>query len=224
MKLLFVQKTHELPSNISAFLEKEGCQVDKLSLTKSSEKISNTEYDCIILLIGNNFEKYVHIIEQLNNKNRTDGLIIISENDSLELMINCFDLGIDDFLVYPFQIPALFARLKAVVRRRKFNTKRKLYFSNLTIDFHLKKIYVMGKEVNFTLMEYEIILYLFANENQPKTGKSLVQYLWSDSPNNIKLNNVLFTHIKNIRVKLKESKAKIVIKNNYGVGYQIEEL
>jgi len=224
MKILLIEHKQLSLAELASYITKQEDKVTVLSINNAFEKITNTEYDCVVLSVRKNIEEWVQIVELLNNKNRTDGLIIISENSSLEFMVNCFDLGIDEFLAQPFQIPVLYARLKAVVRRRKFNTKRNFYFSNLMIDFHLKKIYVIDKEVNFTLMEYQIILHLFSNKNQPKSKESIVQYLWDESLSEIKLNNVLFTHIKNIRMKLKKAKAKVNIKNNYGLGYQIKEL
>lgn len=209
------------------FLEKEGCRVTVLPKSKAFEKIKSSIdiFDCIILSIGRQLTNELQIIEQLNNNdNRKDGIIVISENISTSFTLHCFSMGIDDFLGTSFKIPILFARIKAVVRRKQFNVKNKFQFSNLKIDFQLKTIYVSNNAVNFTQMEYEILMYLLANKDSVIERNLLIKYIWGDSSGDITSYEFLFTHIKNIRKKLKLAKAKIVINNNYGVGYQIEEI
>ncbi|MDO9186221.1 MAG: response regulator transcription factor [Bacteroidia bacterium] len=224
MKLLIVEQEQQLLTELSSFLKKEDCQVTALPLAKASEKIKSSEFDCVIISIGKETEIELQLVEQLNNENRTDGVIIISENNSLEFMVRCFDLGADDFVETPFQIPALYARLKAVIRRKKFNAKSKLYFANLVIDFYLKKVYVWDKAINLTKKEYEILLHLIANKNSSITKESIAEYVWGEYLKKIDSYDFLFAHIKNLKNKLKIAKAELVIKNIYGVGYQIEEL
>lgn len=224
MKLLLVEQEQQSLSELTSFLKKEECQVNVLIPAKASETIKFCEFDCVIIAIGKQNEKELQLVEQLNNENRTDGVIIISENNSLEFMVHCFDLGADDFLEAPFQIPALYARLKAVIRRKKFNAKSKLYFANLVIDFYLKKVYVWDKVINLTKKEYEILLHLIANKNSSVTKESITEYVWGDSLKSMDSYDFLFAHMKNLKNKLKSAKAELVIKNMYNIGYQIEEL
>lgn len=224
MKLLLVEQEQQPLVELSSFLKKEDCKVSVSILADAVEKIRNSEFDCVIISINKQTEKELQLVELLNNENRTDGVIIISENKSPEFMVHCFDLGADDFLEAPFQIPVLYARLKAVIRRKKFNAKSKLYFANLVIDFYLKKVYVWDKTINLTKKEYEILLHLIANKNSSITKESIAEYVWGDYLKNIDSYDFLFAHIKNLKNKLKLAKAELVIKNIYGVGYQIEEL
>lgn len=224
MKLLLIEQKQQPLSELSSFLKEEECQVTILPLIKASEKIKSNEFDCVIISIGRETIKELQLVELLNNENRTDGVIIISENNSPEFMVHCFDLGADDFLEAPFQIPVLYARLKAVIRRKKFNAKSKLYFANLVIDFYLKKVYVWDKAINLTKKEYEILLHLIANKDSSITKESIAEYVWGEYLKNIDSYDFLFAHIKNLKNKLKVAKAELVIKNIYGVGYQIEEL
>lgn len=224
MKLLLVEHEKYPFVELSSFLKREDCQVAVLPLAKAYEKIKISEFDCVVISIGEEKEKELQLIELLNNENRTDGVIIISEDCTPEFIVHCFDLGADDFLESPFQIPVFFARLKAVIRRKKFNAKSKLYFANLVIDFYLKKVYVWDKAINLTKKEYEILLHLIANKNCSITKESIAEYVWGDYLKNIDSYDFLFAHIKNLKNKLKIAKAELVIKNTYGLGYQIEEL
>lgn len=224
MKLLLI-KQDKLPLiELATFLEKDGCRVTMSSLTKAVEKIKNDVFDCVIITIGKQHIKELQLVDLLNKGNRKDGIIIISENISTEFTLSCFSAGIDDFLSTSYKLSILLARIKAVVRRKQFNSKRNFYFTNLIVDFQLKTMYVSNKSINFTQMEYEILMYLLANKNGVIDRNLLIQHIWGDSLGNITSYEFLFTHIKNIRKKLKLAKAEFVINNNYGVGYQIEEI
>lgn len=224
MKLLLVKHNKQSLTKLASFLKKEGCLVTTLPSSKAFGKIKNEVFDCVIISISKELTKEIQLVELLNNEDRKEGIIIVSENNSNEFIVHCFDLGIDDFIESSFQIPVLYARLKAVVRRKKFNAKRKFHFTNLVVDFQLRAIHISNKVVNFTQMEYDILMYLLANKNGITDRNLLIQDIWSDTLGIIIYYEVLFTHIKNIRKKLKLAKAQFMINNNYGVGYQIEKL
>lgn len=224
MKLLLVKQDKQSLTELSSFLEKEGCLITTLPLSKASEKVKDEIFDCVIISIGKQLTKEFQLVEQLNDDGRKDGIIIISENTTTSFTLHCFDLGIDDFLSFSIKIPILYARLKAVVRRKQFNAKRKFHFANLVVDLQLKTMHVSNKAINFTQMEYDILMYLLANKNGIIDRNLLIQHIWGDGLGNITSYEFLFTHIKNIRKKLKLAKAEFVINNNYGVGYQIKEI
>lgn len=224
MKLLFVENEINVPEELKSILKKEECQVSILSISKSQTKITSNEYDCIIVLTQEPTEDIHALISDLNIENRTDGIIIISDAKDTEFVVRCFDLGADDFCEYSTPAPILNAKINAVVRRKKYNAKSKLYFANLVIDFYLKQVYVWDKKVNLTKKEYDILLYLIANKDSSVTKESIAEYVWGDYLKNIDSYDFLFAHIKNLKNKLKAAKGELVIKNVYGVGYQIEEL
>ncbi len=89
MKLLLVEQEHQPLVELSSFLKKEDCQVTVSTLTKATEKIKNAEFDCVLISIGTQTEKELQLVEQLNTENRTDGVIIISDDNSPEFMVHC---------------------------------------------------------------------------------------------------------------------------------------
>jgi DNA-binding response OmpR family regulator len=165
MKLLLVKQDKQALAELALFLKKEGCLLTTLTPSKASEKIKDEVFDCVIILIRKQLTKEIQLVELLNDEDRKESIVIISENNSNEFIVHCFDLGIDDFIEPSFQMPVIYARLKAVVRRKQFNAKRKFHFSNLIVDFQLKTMHVSNQAVNFTQMEYDILIYLLANKN-----------------------------------------------------------
>lgn len=224
MKVLFVEHEINVPQDLKSTLKKEECQIEVLPVEKACLMLSSKEYDCIVILTHQPSQPIQEIISQLNSGNRTDGIIVISDTKDTEFIVRCFDLGADDFCEYSTPTQILNAKINAVIRRKKYNAKSKLYFANLVIDFYLKQVFVWDKKVNLTKKEYDILLYLIANKDSSVSKESIAEYVWGDYLKNIDSYDFLFAHIKNLKNKLKVAKGELVIKNVYGVGYQIEEL
>ncbi|MBL7922269.1 MAG: response regulator transcription factor [Bacteroidia bacterium] len=224
MKLLFIENEISVPEELKSILKKEECNFEVLSLGKASSKFNNNEFDCIVFFTKSSTLNVLESISQLNTENRTDGIMVVSDIKETDFIVKCFDLGADDFCEYSTPAVVLNAKINAVVRRKKYNAKSKLYFANLVIDFYLKQVCVWDKKINLTKKEYDILLYLIANKESSVTKESIAEYVWGDYLKNIDSYDFLFAHIKNLKSKLKTAKGELVIKNIYGIGYQIEEL
>ena len=189
----------------------------------ASEKVHLYEYDCILLHCNLGDEAAEALVSEIDNSHRDCGLIIISDEDSVASKIDALNAGADDYLAIPYHPDELKARILAIVRRRKFNTRHKIHFANIVIDLGLKNVFVWDHAVALTRKEYEILLYFIMNKNRTISSLMLAEYLWSEESEN-KDANLLISHIKNLRKKLKTAKAELEIRNIYSVGYQIIEL
>lgn len=205
-------------------------QVEEYSCTlthrynEAEEWLSLYEYDCILLSDEWKEQGVLRLLDLLERNNKTDGVIIISTNQQSEQRVKLLDHGADDVLSFPFEDSELLARIRAVIRRKKFNTKTKLYFANLVIDFQTKSVKVWDTPVNLTKKEYEILLFLISKKNIVSSKTELSEYLWGGEVEELDSFNILFAHLKNLRKKLSTAKAEVEIKNHYGIGYQIIEL
>ena len=225
MKVLIVEPEKSLRLELETFLSNESYVWESTSnYQQASEKISLYEYDCIVLNSQLADGNALSLLKELNESQKSDGLLIISTINSAEDRVRALDLGADDYMTIPFHFPELHARIQAIIRRKKFNTKNKLYLGNLVIDFKTKKVQVWNNDIPLTKREYEMLLYLISNKDKVVSNTMLSEYLWGDETENLESNNSLAAHIKNIRKKLSQAKAELEIKNVYGVGYQIIEL
>lgn len=225
MKIVLIDTDQVLSEEVRSFLSLQQfiCEVES-NFIAAFEKISLYEYDCILIGLDSSKNSSFRLLNQLNTTARSEGILIYSRQASLEDKLNAFELGADDFIEAPFNLYELTARINAIIRRKKFNTKNKLYFANLVIDFQLKKVFVWNNPLNLTRKEYEILLYLIGNKNRIVSKDRLIEYLWGNEAESLDSYDFLFAHIKNLRKKLKDAKAEIEIKNSYKMGYQIIEL
>ena len=199
------------------------CEFAK-SIKEASEKLYLYQYDCVVLEIDSAESETFKLLKSCAEENKSEGLIALSSNSILENKVNILNAGADDFLTIPFQFEELFARIRAVIRRKRFDTRAKLYLGNLVIDLLQNTALAWDKDLNLTKKEYELLLFLIANKTRTLTKTTLSEYLWGDQADNMDSYNLLFAHIKNLRKKLQQSKTELEIKNVYGVGYQIIEI
>lgn len=225
MKILIVEDEKNLLSILKDFLSREKYSFDAVSTYKeASEKIFLFNYDCVLLDINLPDESGFKILDELKKVNKSDGVIIISARNSLDDKIKGLNLGADDYLTKPFHLSELNARIQAVIRRKKFETGRKIIFSNIEIDLSQISARVNDQPASLTKKEFDILQHLIANKNSVVSKNSLIEYIWGDYVDNALSIDLLATHLKNLKRKLKQANASAEIRNVYGVGYQIVEL
>ncbi len=225
MKVLIIEDLQNGLTRYERNFKDEGYVCDCVNgYVEGAEKISFSEYDCILLNYKKDSIEIVRFLQLLENTNRREGLIVVSSEASTEKKVMLFNLGVDDYVTIPFEFAELDARIKAVTRRKLFQTKNKVYFANLSIELDTRTVLVWSTPINFTRKEYEIFLYLIANKDKVVEKIILAEYLWGNETDYMDSFNILSAHIKNIRKKMKDTKVEAEIKNSYGVGYQIIEL
>ncbi|MDB5257462.1 MAG: basR [Chitinophagaceae bacterium] len=194
-----------------------------VSFDQASEKVHLYEYDCL-LLYSNQYKHWHPLLVELTLQNKTSGLILLTPEISVEEKVKAFNAGADDCLSIPYHIDELKARIVAIVRRKKFNARHLIHFANTVIDLGSKSVCVWNNPIALTPKEYDILLYLVMNRHKAVQTIHIAEYLWGESWDTKESNNLLITHIRNLRKKMMLAKAELEIKNIYAVGYQIIEL
>jgi len=190
----------------------------------ASEQVQLYEYDCIILQYKHADDAVKNLLIEINTKIKDVGLIILSEALSVSNKIEFLNTGADDCLSIPYDSEELKARILAIIRRKKFNTRNSIHIANVVIDIATQSICVWDKPVVLTRTEYDLFLFLIMNKSTTLSQAKLADYLWGDSAEDKEASNLLISHIKNLRKKLKQAKAELEIKNSYGIGYTLIEL
>jgi DNA-binding response OmpR family regulator len=225
MKILIIEDEIELLIVVSNYLTKENyiCELAD-NFQKAEEKLSIYEYDIILLDItlpdGNGLE-LLKLIGKLKSK---AGVIIISAKNSTDDKIHGLDLGADDYMTKPFQLSELNSRIKALIRRRQFDGSNLLKFNEISINTDSKSILVNDKELTFTKKEYDLLLFFFINQNRVITKEVLAEHLWDDNIDLADNYDFIYTHLNNIRKKIKMAGGTDYIKTIYGMGYKFTEL
>jgi two-component system, OmpR family, response regulator CiaR len=224
MKILVVEDETDLLDVLVDFLSKENYSYDAVTTYReASEKVELYDYDCILLDINLPDRSGFKLLDDLHEIKKIEGVIIISARDSIDDKIKGLNLGADDYLTKPFHLSELNARIQAVVRRKKFETTRKITFSNLVLDLPKLLAFVNNEDLGLTKKEFDVLQHLIANKNIVVSKNSLLEYIWGDYVDSSQSIDLLSTHLKNLKKKLKNAHGQVEIRNVYGVGYQIIE-
>ncbi|WP_342332272.1 response regulator transcription factor [Pedobacter sp. FW305-3-2-15-E-R2A2] len=222
MKLLVVEDEVELLEVIRQSLEKENYLVETAgSYALALEKIVSYEYDCILLDIMLPDGTGLDLLAELKQMNKSDNVIIISAKDSLEDKIKGLEMGADDYLVKPFHIAELNARIKSVLRRKSLNGKNAIEHANVKIDLDERQVWIDGDELVLNRKEFDILSYLAVNKNRLVNKTALAEQVWGDYMDGADDYEFIYSQIKNLRKKLKEKSAGIEIQAVYGIGYKL---
>lgn len=225
MKLLLVEDEQSLRESILAYFSAEGniCEV-ACDYHAAMEKINLYSYDCILLDLSLPGGEGMEILRALKKMNKNDGVLIISARHSLDDKVDGLNLGADDYLVKPFHLSELQARVTAIVRRKSFDGNNTIVFNEISIDTQAMKTNVNANPLNLTKKEFDLLVYFIANQRKVVTKNAIAEHLWGDEIDLSDDFDFIYTHIKNLRKKLIEAGCKDYIKSMYGVGYKFESI
>jgi len=221
MKILVIEDEKGLRDEILRYFIQDGdiCE-SAVDLRSALEKIALYKYDCILLDLSLPDGDGMKLIENLRKIRKDDGLLIISARDSLDDKLIGLNMGADDYLVKPFHLSELKARVVAIVRRKSFQGNNTLDFEEIRIDFQAKQVTVLGYVVALTRKEYELLLYFIANKAKVVSKTAIAEHLWGDQIDSADSFDFIYTHVKNLRKKLLEAGSSDYIHSVYGMGYK----
>jgi DNA-binding response OmpR family regulator len=178
-------------------------------------------YDCVLLDLTLPDGNGLDLLRALKADSSPAGVLVISARDSLDDRVAGLDLGADDYLVKPFHLSELNARLRAIIRRRRFQGNNHLVFRDLVVWPEQAEVQVHGAALALTRKEYDLLLYLLANPGRVLTKEAIAEHLCGDSVDAADSFDFIYTHLKNLRKKLQEKGAENYIRTMYGVGYKL---
>ena len=216
MRLLVVEDEPELLRVIAYALREEGYAIDEAADGEEAlYKATTWNYDAIVLELMlprlNGFE----VLERLRKK-ATTPVLCLTARDAVDDRVRGLDTGADDYLVKPFDLSELFARLRALVRRAKGKASPTIEIGALVIDLRSRTVTHEGEPVVLTAREYSFVELLALHRGEVVTRTEIYDHLFDE--NSDTLSNLVEVHIANIRRKL----GKDFIQTRRGQGYMID--
>ncbi len=218
-KILIVDDESDILELLKESFESEGYLVFTADNGRDAIKQSEIQPDIILLDVNmpklDGFEVCKHIRDFIS----CPIIFLTARIDDCDKVFG-FDIGADDYVIKPFSIDELLARVAAHIRRdSRFKTKSKLKFEDdIVIDYAKKEIYFRNELVSFAKKEYDIIELLSVNRGQIFDKERIYDRLWGyDAQSSA---SVVAEHIRRIRAKFNELGAKSKIDTVWGVGYK----
>ncbi|OSB10709.1 DNA-binding response regulator [Paraclostridium bifermentans] len=215
-EVLIVEDEENIASFINMELSHEGYETEMCNDGKEGlEKALEKDYDMIILDLMLPTLNGLEVCRRLR-KSKNTPIIMLTARDNVMDKVSGLQMGADDYIVKPFAIEELLARIETILRRVNLsnNNTSTLKFKDITIDIEARIVKCGDEVVNLTTTEYELLLQLIRHENKVLTRDYLLEHVWGydyDAET-----NVVDVYIRHLRSKLKNDDYIHTVR---GVGY-----
>jgi len=221
MQILIVEDELPLMDSMVSYLELEGFKCEQASSYHAGLcSIDKHDYICMLIDLNLPDGDGLDLVRLVRQNESNPGIIIISARNAIEDRVKGLELGADDYLVKPFHLSELAARIQSVARRTRTQGEEILTFGVIRVMPEERRCFVNDIQIELTRKEHELLLYLMANRNRVITKESIADFLWGEYGGGYGSYDFVYTHLKNLRKKLEEAGSPDYIQNIYGVGYK----
>jgi two-component system, OmpR family, copper resistance phosphate regulon response regulator CusR len=223
MKVLLVEDDPKISSFVKIGLESNDCQVDIAFDGTIGEKLAlSKKHDIIVLDVVVPGISGFELCRKIRDRGIQTPVMMLTSLDTLDDKLTGFDSGADDYLVKPFSFQELYARLKALNRRKVDNdVSPVLKCVDLELDTNTRKVFRSEKEINLTATEYKILELLLGNKDKVFERVVIAEKIWGFSFNSG--TNVIDVHINSLRKKIDRDFSPKLIHTRKGFGYVLSE-
>lgn len=219
MKLLIIEDDALLQQGLSLALAGENYACDCASTAAQADSLIKTsQYSLVILDLGLPDRDGASLLRQWRREGIALPVLILTARDALEDRVDGLDAGADDYLVKPFALVELQARVRALIRRYQGQSDNQIIVGQLKINLSTQQVYQNETAVEITPKEFAILSRLMMRAGQTVNRELLQQdlYTWNDDLGS----NTLEVHVHNLRRKL----GKELIRTVRGNGYRLETM
>ena len=226
MQILLVDDEVELTLPLSRALTREGYAVDVANEGATGYNLAiQHHYDLLILDWMLPHQSGIEMCQKLRSKNNQIPILFLTAKDTLNDRVEGLDAGADDYLVKPFELRELLARVRALLRRpptlESPTTNSRLQIFDLELDIENQLAYRNGRMIELSEKECKLLEYFMRHSGQLLTHQQIYQHLWSDSDQ--PSSNVLAAQIRLLRRKIEDPKERQLIHTVYRKGYRFGE-
>jgi len=216
MRILIIEDEADLLTSLVRALRHEGYAVDTAMEGEDGlYKALNCNYDVILLDVMLPVLDGWQILEQLRSLKKTPVLMLTARDATMD-RIRGLDSGADDYLVKPFELDELLARVRALIRRAAGQTSNHIQIGEIRMDIAARLVFRDGHLIALTAREYALLEFLALHRGEVVTRTALYEHLFDEEE--CTLSNLLDVHVSNLRKKLGSD----IIATRRGHGYCIE--
>lgn len=221
MRVLVIEDDRKVASFIQSGLEQEGYAVDVLHEGRGAgEQAHVVDYDAIVLDLMLPGRSGFEVLRDIRARKASLPVLILTAKDSVEERVAGLDSGADDYMVKPFALAELSARLRALLRR---GTPREnvLRLADLEMDTVRRLVRRGGRRIDLKPREYALLEYLMRNAGRPVTKSLIIEHVWDIHFDSV--SNVVEVHINSLRNKVDREFPVQLIHTVRGVGYVLTD-
>lgn len=180
MKILVVEDEKDLNLLIIKMLKKAGYSADGCCDGREAlDYLAGSDYDAILLdVMMPNMNGY-ELLKKLRDRGDDISILMLTAKDAVEDRVKGLDLGADDYLIKPFSVDELLARIRAMTRKRNGNKTNLMSLEDLTIDISRRTVVRSGQEIQLIPKEFLILEYMMRNQGIVLSRERLENQIWN---------------------------------------------
>lgn len=220
MRILVVEDNRRLNQSLKMSLIDDGYAVDVAYDGEEGQALAEmTPYDAIILDIMLPKKDGLEVCRELRNQRVNTPILLLTARDAVEDRVSGLDSGADDYLVKPFALEELRARLRALMRRDAADKSGLLTIGDLILDPATHFVERAGRRIDLTAKEYALLEYFMRNPNRVITREMAMSHIWNYDFQ--AASNVIDVYIRRLRRKIDDPSEIKLFETVRGVGYRL---
>lgn len=224
MKILLVDDDPTLLEQLQSALQGQNhAVVTARDGNEALDALHESGYDIIVLDVMMPELDGLSFLREIRAQKWDVPVLMLSAKGDIEDKIRGLDLGADDYLSKPFSASELFARIRALLRRKSASGNSLMRIGDITLDTATREVYKDGISIGLTPKEFAILELLAYNKNRIVSRLSLVEHVWEDNFDPFVMSNAMDVHIKNLRHKIGDRTRGGLLRTVRGAGYMLKD-
>ena len=220
MRVLLVEDNRRLSDSLRATLEEDGYAVDTAYDGMDGEEMGLIpSYDIIILDIMLPGKDGLEVCRELRDRHIITPILMLTARDALDDRVLGLDSGADDYLIKPFEVDELRARIRALLRRDSSNKSGVLRVADLTLDPAAHTVQRADRFIQLTAKEFSLLEYFMRHPNHLVTREKVEEHLWNYD--HVIASNVVDVYVRRLRNKIDDPSEVKLLETLRGAGYRL---
>ena len=224
MRVLIIEDEPELRAQIAETLRQQNYTVDTAGDGVTGLERACTEpYDLLILDIMLPVQDGFTVLREMRAEQVATPVLMLTARVEVEDRVRGLDLGADDYLLKPFSMAELLARIRALLRRSHTQASPLLTVGDIHLDTGTREVTRSGRPVSLTPKEFALLEFLLYNRNRAISRFNLAEHVWGDAFDPFTMSNTIDVHIRNLRRKLDDQAGQVIVTVR-GIGYMVRDV
>lgn len=222
MRILIVEDDAKIAGYLKRGLEEQGYAVDAVGNGRDAlDWAIAAPYDLVLLDLMLPGIDGLEVCRELRRRNQHMPVLMLTARDAIQDRVAGLDAGADDYLVKPFAMPELLARLRALTRRSEGRPRdTALQVADLTLDTATHRVQRGGRNIELTTKEFAVLEYLMREAGRVLTRNMIAEHVWNFD--DVNQSNVVDVYIRNLRRKIDDPSQIKLIQTVRGTGYRLD--
>ena len=220
MRVLIVEDDIKINAVLAQAFQEERYAVDVAHDGEQGEEMAFVnEYDAIVLDLMLPKRQGGEVIRELREHGVKTPILVLTARDGVQERVKELNEGADDYVVKPFHIDEVIARVRALVRRGSEVRTTRLQVSDLILDVASHTVKRASRQINLTQTEYAILEYMMHHPNKVVSRAELMEHVWDDSYEGF--SNIVDVYMRRLRAKIDYTEGPKLVETVRGAGYRL---